>query len=120
MTDTTFSSQWSPLVAQNTDLDRARDSRGTPQPVVPSRSLVPTIRGGTPANNRKNSIPPLIPSDAVAINISTLLNAMAEQLPSSQEKRGNDELELARDLADTFKSVITESDKRTIEDKIIL
>ena len=58
--------------------------------------------------------------DAAATNIATLLKAIAEQLPSSQEKRGNAEIEMACDVADTFKSVITELDKRTIEDKIIL
>jgi hypothetical protein len=121
MTDTTLPSQWSPLVVQNIDLDHTRDSQGTPQPAVLGRSLAPTIRGGTLAENRNVFIPPLISSDAAAaINITTLLNALAEKLPSSQEKRGNDELGLACEIADTFKSVITERDKRTIEDKIIL
>jgi hypothetical protein len=73
-------------------------------------------------NHNSENIPPPHNQapDTAAINISTLLNAMAGQLPSSQEKRGNDELEQACEIADTFKSVITERDKRTIEDKIIL
>jgi hypothetical protein len=74
-------------------------------------------------SHHSEDIPPShnqAPDAAAAINITTLRNALAEQLPSSQEKRGNDELGLACEIADTFKSVITERDKRTIEDKIIL
>jgi hypothetical protein len=60
-----------------------------------------------------------IPPNAGAIVVTTILNAMARQLPSSQEKRGDDKLELTREITDKFKAVIAESDKRTIEDKII-
>jgi hypothetical protein len=59
-----------------------------------------------------------IPPNAGAILVATLLNAMARQLPSSQEKRGDDELELTREITAKFNSVIAESDKRAIEDKI--
>ncbi|KAH9984988.1 hypothetical protein BJV77DRAFT_1162251 [Russula vinacea] len=61
-----------------------------------------------------------VPLDAGAILVTTLLNAMARQFPSSQEKRGDDKLELARDITNKFRSVIAEDDKRTIEDKITL
>jgi hypothetical protein len=61
-----------------------------------------------------------VPLDAGAILVTTLLNAMARQFPSSQEKRGDDKLELARDITNKFRSVIPEDDKRTIEDKITL
>ena len=44
---------------------------------------------------------------------------LKRQLPSSQEKQGDDNLELACETRDKFKSVIAEGDKRTIEDKII-
>jgi hypothetical protein len=44
---------------------------------------------------------------------------LKRQLPSSQEKQGNDNLELACETRDKFKSVITEGDKRAIDDKII-
>jgi hypothetical protein len=43
---------------------------------------------------------------------------MAKQLPSSQEKRGDDKLDRAREIMDEFKSVIAENNLGTIEDKI--
>jgi hypothetical protein len=57
-----------------------------------------------------------IPHNPGAINVTALLK---RQLPSSQEKQGNDNLELACETRDKFKSVITEGDKRAIDDKII-
>jgi hypothetical protein len=57
-----------------------------------------------------------IPTNAGVIIM--ILNAMARQLSSSQEKRGDDKLELAHEIMDKFKSVMVEDDKRTTEDKI--
>ena len=59
-----------------------------------------------------------IPPNAGAIVVTTLLNAMAKQLPSSQERRGDDKLDRARGLTNEFESVLAENDLRTIEDKI--
>ncbi|KAF8461762.1 hypothetical protein DFH94DRAFT_71072 [Russula ochroleuca] len=59
-----------------------------------------------------------IPVDAGAVIVTTILNAMAKQLPSSQEKRGDDKLDRAREIMDEFKSVIAENNLGTIEDKI--
>jgi len=59
-----------------------------------------------------------IPPNAGAIVVTTILNAMARQLPSSQEKRGDDKLDRARELTNEFQSVLAETDLRAIEDKI--
>jgi hypothetical protein len=58
------------------------------------------------------------PLDAGAVFATTLLSALAKQLPSSQEKRGDDKLERTRQMVHEFVSVIAQSDRRTIEDRI--
>jgi hypothetical protein len=64
------------------------------------------------SQNTPSSIPPRA---GVA---TTFVNAVAKQLPSSQEKRGDDKLDQARELKTEFQSMIAEDDLRTIEDKI--
>jgi hypothetical protein len=64
--------------------------------------------------------PPNIPSNAGAVLATTFVNAVVRQLPSSQEKRGDDKLDRARELTNKFESVIAGDDLRTIEDKITL
>lgn len=67
-------------------------------------------------NPQSQSIPP----SAGAVFATTFVNAVVKQLPSSQEKRGDEKLDKARDLTHEFESVIAENDRRTIEDKITL
>jgi len=55
---------------------------------------------------------------ATAVIATTLINSLLKQLPSQQEKRGDRKLELARALAIEFESLISEEDRRVIEDKI--
>ena len=62
------------------------------------------------------SNPPNIPPSLA----TSVLNAVVKQLPSSQEKRGDDKLDQAHELKTEFQSVIAENDLRTIEDKISL
>ena len=62
------------------------------------------------------SNPPNIPPSLA----TSVLNAVAKQLPSSQVKRGDDKLDQAHELKTEFQSVIAENDLRTIEDKITL
>ena len=45
MTDTAPPNQWSPVVAQNTDLDHPCRSRATPPRTLPGSLPVPTIQG---------------------------------------------------------------------------
>ena len=52
--------------------------------------------------------------------MTTLLNAIPKQLPSSQETWGHDKLDLAHELTDKFQPVIAENDRRTKEDKVTL
>jgi hypothetical protein len=60
-----------------------------------------------------------VPPNAGAVFATALLGALAKQLPSSREKRGDDKLARTRRMVDEFVSVIQESDRRTIEDRII-
>jgi hypothetical protein len=113
VTDTAFPSQWTTLVVQNTDLGHTSNSRGTHPPTVPGSLSVPTIRGNT--NNHKTPTP----RNAGTVFATALLGALAKQLPSSQEKRGDDKLERTRQMVDEFVSTIQEHDRRTIEDKIL-
>ena len=77
---------------------------------------MPTTRGGT--KNRKHAILPSIPHNT-GTGLATLYrNSVVKQLPSSQERRGDDKLDRARGLTDEFESVLAETDLRTIEDKI--
>jgi hypothetical protein len=62
--------------------------------------------------------PQSIPPNAGAVFATTFVNAVAKQLPSSQEKRGDDKLDRARELTNEFQSVLAETDLRAIEDKI--
>jgi hypothetical protein len=64
--------------------------------------------------------PKNIPPNAQAVPPTSFLNAVVKQLPSSQEKRGDDKLVRARKLTNEFQSVIAENDLRIIEDKITL
>jgi hypothetical protein len=57
-------------------------------------------------------------TSATAIIATTLIKSVLKQLPSAQERRGDQKLELARDLAIEFESLISEDDRRIIEDCI--
>jgi hypothetical protein len=59
------------------------------------------------------------PLTAGAVFATALLGALVKQLPSSQEKRGDDKLERTRQMVHQFVSVIAEGDRRTIDDKIL-
>ena len=59
-----------------------------------------------------------ISPNAGAVIATSLMNVMARQLPSAQEKRGDDKLERARALTAEFSSVIAEEDRNTIEDRV--
>jgi len=59
-------------------------------------------------------------SSGSAIIAITLINSLLKQLPSVQEKRGDRKLELARDLAIEFGSLISDDDRRIIEERITL
>jgi hypothetical protein len=48
---------------------------------------------------------------------NTLLSAVMNQFPSSQERRGDTELDRARALTIEFESVIPENDRRVIEER---
>jgi len=61
-----------------------------------------------------------IPPNASAVIANKLLDSVAKQLPSSQEKRGDQKLDSARELAEEFESVITQEDRNIIEEKITL
>jgi len=45
---------------------------------------------------------------------------MVKMLPSSQEKRGDQKLERARELALEYQSVLSQSDRNAIEQRITL
>jgi hypothetical protein len=57
--------------------------------------------------------------NASAVIASTLIDTVAKMLPAQREKRGDHRLEKARELAEQFGPLITESDLRTIEEKIL-
>jgi hypothetical protein len=59
------------------------------------------------------------PLNAGTVFATSLLGALAKQLPSSQERWGDDKLERTRHVVDEFVSVIQETDRRTIEDRMI-
>jgi len=59
-----------------------------------------------------------IPLSAGAVLTTTVLNAVGRQFPSSQEKRGDDKLNQARDLVTEVRTFVAEDDSRVIEDKI--
>ena len=63
-----------------------------------------------------------VPPGNVRVIATAFLNAVGKQFPSSQEKRGDDKLALARDLVpdDEVLSMIGENDLKVIEDKIAL
>jgi hypothetical protein len=50
--------------------------------------------------------------------ISKLLDTMLRQLPSSQRKLGDQNLERAREVAVEFESVIDQNDRTIIEERI--
>jgi hypothetical protein len=105
--NTAFPSQL-PLVAQKNDLVHTSDSQWMPlrpPPAARGSLAVPTIQRDT--NNHKIPI----------ISVAVLL--VVKQLPSSQEKLGDVNLDQARELTNKFKHVIAENDLRTFEDKII-
>jgi hypothetical protein len=58
------------------------------------------------------------PPNASAVIVSTLIDTVAKMLPAQREKRGDHRLEKARELAEEFGPLITEDDRRTIEEKI--
>ena len=56
---------------------------------------------------------------SVAEIAKVVLKAMGKQLPSSQEERGDDKLNQARDLVTSeVKSMVEDNDLRVIEEKI--
>ncbi len=59
-----------------------------------------------------------VPLSAGAVLTTTVLNAVGRQFPSSQEKRGDDKLNQARDLVTEVRTFVTEDDLTVIEDKI--
>ena len=59
-----------------------------------------------------------IPPNASAVIANKFLDSVAKQLPSSQEKRGDQKLDRARELAEEFESVITQQDRTIIEERI--
>lgn len=61
-----------------------------------------------------------IPPNASAVIANKFLDSVAKQLPSSQEKRGDQKLDSAREIAEEFESVITQRDRNIIEEKITL
>jgi hypothetical protein len=60
------------------------------------------------------------PPDAGAVIATRFLDAMARQLPSSQEKQGDQKLDEARVMAADYHHLISERDHRIIEERIIL
>ena len=61
-----------------------------------------------------------IPSASRAPFTIRLLDTIVRQLPSSQLKLGDENLERARDIAVEFESVIGQSDHSIIEERITL
>jgi len=60
-----------------------------------------------------------MPPNAGAVFATAFLTAVAKQLPSSQETRGDDKLKQARDLVTSeVRTVAAENDLKVIEDKI--
>ena len=55
---------------------------------------------------------------SVAAIANAVVKTMGKQLPSSQEKQGDDKLNQARDLVTREVSIVEEDDLRVIEDKI--
>ncbi|KAI0294516.1 hypothetical protein BC826DRAFT_1137173 [Russula brevipes] len=60
------------------------------------------------------------PPDAGAVIATRFLDAMARQLPSSQEKQGDQKLDEARVMAAEYHHLISERDHRIIEERIVL
>ena len=101
--------QLSPLVTQKVDLVHTSDLQRMPlqpPPAMQSSLTASTTRRDT--NNHKIPI----------ISIAVLL--IVKQLPSSQERLGDANLDRACKLTKEFRSVITEDVLRSIEDKISL
>lgn len=61
-----------------------------------------------------------LPPNAGAVITSRLIDTVVKMLPSQQEKRGDRKLEEARDIAQEFGDVISQSDHQTIEERITL
>ncbi len=59
-----------------------------------------------------------IPPNASAVIANKFFDSVAKQLPSSQEKRGDQKLDRAREMAEEFESVITQQDRNVIEERI--
>jgi hypothetical protein len=59
-----------------------------------------------------------IPPNASAVIANKLFESVAKQTPSSQEKRGDQKLDRAREIAEEFESVITQEDRNVIEARI--
>ena len=61
-----------------------------------------------------------LPPNAGAVITSRLIDTVVKMLPSQQEKRGDRKLEAAREIAQEFGDVISQSDHQTIEERITL
>jgi len=55
---------------------------------------------------------------AGAVVVSRMIDSVVKMLPSEQEKRGDQKLDKARDLAEEYKPMISQSDLDTIAGKI--
>lgn len=51
---------------------------------------------------------------------NTLLNAVVKQFPASQEKQGDENLDQTCALTNEFEPVISDNDRRVIEERITL
>ncbi len=57
-----------------------------------------------------------LPPYAGAVAAATPLNAVEKELPSSQEKHGDDELDQVHEMINKLESMAAENDHRTMED----
>jgi len=60
-----------------------------------------------------------IPPTLGSLIANKFLNSVAKQFPSSQQKRGDQKLERARETAHEYESVISESDQNVVKERII-
>ncbi|KAH9957048.1 hypothetical protein BJV74DRAFT_954723 [Russula compacta] len=75
--------------------------------------MTPSDHQDTPPNT-----PPNIPPNAGAVIVTRVIDTVVRQLPAAQESQGDQKLELARELAVEYESVIGQHDRRIIEERI--
>jgi len=61
-----------------------------------------------------------LPPNAGAVITSRLIDTVVKMLPSQQEKRGDQKLDKAREIAQEFGNVISPTDHQIIEERITL